>query len=136
MLSRKCTFHDLCKKNAILYTCINIDTVKSVQIDQTDEFKQWLQRLKDSQSKARILKHLTKQQRAESLIGDWKVVDNALYEFRFTFGPGYRIYFTLIAQKLVILLIGGDKGSQSRDIEKAQVLNNEWRKQHGKHDRF
>ncbi|HET55252.1 MAG TPA: type II toxin-antitoxin system RelE/ParE family toxin [Ignavibacteria bacterium] len=52
-------------------------------------------------------------------LGDYKSIHSKLYEFRINYGPGYRIYFTLLEQRLILLLIGGIKSSQKQDISKA-----------------
>ena len=61
--------------------------------------------------------------------GDYKPLGDDLYELRFHFASGYRIYYTLQQGQVVLLLIGGDKSSQNRDIEKAKTLLKDWRKQ-------
>ena len=53
-------------------------------------------------------------------LGDYKSVGNGIFEARFTMGPGYRLYFAIEKRKIILLLLGGDKGSQTRDIKKAK----------------
>ena len=55
-------------------------------------------------------------------MGDWKVVGDKVYELRVHYGAGYRIYFAKKCDLIIILLNGGDKSSQPRDIEKAKIL--------------
>ena len=58
--------------------------------------------------------------------GDYKFVGSSVYELRVTTGPGYRIYYTQKRDEIIILLVGGDKSSQSKDIEKAKELAKEY----------
>ncbi len=83
-----------------------------------EPFTRWLKKLRDPSSRRRILKRL---HRIESgNYGDNKSVGNGIRELRFFFGAGYRVYFGEDGDTLVILLCGGDKDSQNRDIEKAK----------------
>lgn len=59
--------------------------------------------------------------------GDFKKIDDEISEIRFLFGSGYRIYFTQINNTIVLLINGGDKSSQAKDIKKAKELLNQWR---------
>jgi putative addiction module killer protein len=75
------------------------------------------------QARARIAKRIDRI--ADGNFGDAKSVVGGISELRFTFGPGYRVYYTMRGSVVVILLCGGDKGSQSRDIERAVALAKE-----------
>lgn len=87
-----------------------------IEVRRTDEFSSWLKSLKDNVGKAKII---TRIQRMETgNFGDAKFFDG-IGELRVNFGPGYRVYFAKRGAVLVILLCGGDKGSQDRDIRKA-----------------
>ena len=55
-------------------------------------------------------------------LGDWKSVGGAIFEMRVDFGPGYRLYFTRRETILIVMLAGGDKSSQTRDIKRAQRI--------------
>ncbi len=90
------------------------------RIQQTDRFADWLQGLRDRAAKARIEMRL----RRETLgnLGDVRTVGEGISEMRIDHGPCYRLYFTLRDRSLVILLCGGDKGSQTKDIVEAQSL--------------
>ncbi len=81
--------------------------------------KEWLQKL-DIQMRARINTRLVRLE--HSIYGDYKHIEGSLYELRFFFGKGYRIYFIEDNTKVILLLNGGDKGTQSRDIKKAKEL--------------
>ena len=92
-------------------------------IKQTEIFSKWLTKLKDIQAKVSILRRIERVQ--EGNFGDYKSVATAVSELRITTGPGYRIYYTKKEDEIVILLVGGDKSTQSKDIEKAKQLAEE-----------
>jgi len=77
----------------------------------------WLQSL-DANTKARVLSRI--ERLGIGQFGDYKRIDHNLYELRFFFGPGYRVYFGEHKGKLILLLTGGDKASQQKDITKAR----------------
>ena len=87
------------------------------EVRRTTSFIEWLAELRDRAARARIAKRIDRI--ALGNIGDAKSVGGGVSELRFAFGPGYRVYFTMRGGVVVILLCGGDKGSQSRDIERA-----------------
>ena len=95
------------------------------KVEQTDEFEGWLADLRDRRAAARIAMAVTKVKRG--LIADWKSVGDDVLEIRLTYGPGYRLYFTFKGKKLVLLLCGGDKSSQKKDIKLAKELKEEYR---------
>ena len=92
-----------------------------VEIRKTDEFAKWLDNLPDIRARARILARI--ERLAAGNPGDVKSAGEGVSEMRIDYGPGYRVYFKKIAQKIVILLAGGDKNSQSRDIKTALRLS-------------
>jgi putative addiction module killer protein len=92
-------------------------------VQRTDEFIGWLRNLRDLSAKARIAQRIDRI--AAGNFGDTKSVGDGVSELRFAFGPGYRIYYTMKGEVVVILLSGGDKDTQSRDIEKAKKLAQE-----------
>jgi putative addiction module killer protein len=94
-------------------------------IRETDEFSEWLSSLRDDQAKVRILRRLDRL--AAGNPGDVKPVGEGLSELRIDHGPGYRVYFIQRGAVLVLLLCGGDKKSQNRDIEKAKSLARDWK---------
>jgi putative addiction module killer protein len=91
-----------------------------VEIRQTLVFAAWLERLKDRNARARIQVRLDRL--ALGLAGDVKPVGSGVSELRVDYGPGYRVYFKQQGRELVMLLIGGDKRTQSRDIERAVAM--------------
>jgi len=102
-----------------------------VRIVRTAEYRKWFDGLRDRQARARIGNHITKIRLAGRLIGDCKPVSSQVTEMRFHFGPGYRVYVTQNGNELLLLLAGGDKSSQQRDIRRAQQLADEWRNENG-----
>lgn len=86
-------------------------------IQQTPIFAKWLNGLRDLRAKARILARLKQAERGN--LGDVKTVGDGVSEMRVDVGPGYRLYYTRRHEALIILLVGGDKGSQQRDIQRA-----------------
>lgn len=91
-----------------------------IEIRKTDVFERWLTGLRDRRAVARIRSRIDRLQ--VGLLGDVKPVGEGVSELRIDYGPGYRIYFVQRGDELVILLAGGDKRSQMRDIEKAREL--------------
>lgn len=91
-----------------------------VVILQTDDFRDWLDGLRDRKARLRIGDRLKRL--ASGNAGDTKSVGGGVQELRLHFGPGYRIYYIWRNGRLIILLNGGDKGSQKRDIALAKQL--------------
>ncbi len=92
-------------------------------LQKTDIFDRWLSKLKDFYGKGHILARI---KRAElGNLGDYKILGKGLFEMRINTGPGYRLYFTKIRNQIVILLSGGDKGTQEKDIQIAYKILNE-----------
>jgi putative addiction module killer protein len=83
----------------------------------TPEFEQWIGELRDAKGKARILSRLDAA--ALGNFGDCQSVGEGVSEMRIHFGPGYRVYFTRRGTFVYVLLIGGDKSTQKRDIKRA-----------------
>lgn len=90
------------------------------QVERTVQFDDWLNSLRDRMAQKRIAMRVT---RIESgLLGDWKTVGDGVSEMRIDHGPGYRIYFTVREQIIIILLCGSDKADQERVIKQAKEL--------------
>lgn len=91
-----------------------------IEIRKTDLFAQWLDELRDLQARARV------QVRIERLAagnpGDVEPVGEGVSELRINYGPGYRVYFKKRGSELIVLLAGGDKSTQARDIKAALRL--------------
>lgn len=92
----------------------------AVSVLQTDEFRDWLDRLRDERAKARIAARIRRMEQENR--GDIRALGGGLIEMRIDFGPGYRIYWVRRGRSIILLLCGGDKRSQQRDITKARAL--------------
>jgi putative addiction module killer protein len=90
-------------------------------IEKTTEFDKWFRKLNDLRAKAKILFRLQKLE-TEAHFGDFKPVGNGISELKINYAKGYRIYFKETDGKIIILLIGGDKSTQQKDIEKAKEI--------------
>ena len=87
---------------------------------RTENFDSWIRKLKDKKGKARIVERIRSAERGN--FGDCSSVEQGVSEMRVHFGPGYRVYFTQIDDVVYVLLGGGSKGSQKRDVTNAQKL--------------
>ena len=99
-----------------------------VQILKTDEYDAWFRQIRDTAAKARINARLQLCATAGKPTGDLHPVGNGVSELRFHFGPGYRVYFAQKGDTLMLLLAGGNKNGQNRDIKRAQQLLNQLEK--------
>jgi putative addiction module killer protein len=90
-------------------------------IEKTTDFDKWFRKLKDLRAKAKILVRIQKLEKEEHF-GDCEPVGNGIRELKINYAKGYRVYFKEIDGKIVILLIGGDKSTQQKDIEKAKEI--------------
>lgn len=81
-------------------------------------FLNWIKRLKDSRTRAKILFRLERLRVGN--FGDCKSVGGGVFELRIHYGPGIRVYYSKVGTKIILLLCGGDKGSQIKDIKNAQ----------------
>lgn len=94
-----------------------------VEVRQTASFANWLSGLRDASARARILKRIDRA--GNGNLGDVSAVGEGVLEMRIFHGPGYRVYFVQRGASLIVLLCGGDKSSQGRDIEEAKSLARE-----------
>lgn len=94
------------------------------EIKQTPVFEKWEAGLKDKRAKTIIAARIMRL--AEGLPGDVEPVGEGISELRIHYGPGYRVYFQQRGQMLILLLCGGDKASQTKDIAAAKKLAKEW----------
>ncbi|HYX05393.1 MAG TPA: type II toxin-antitoxin system RelE/ParE family toxin [Bacteroidales bacterium] len=90
-------------------------------IEKTEQFDKWLRKLKDLRAKAKILFRIQKIENDEHF-GDCEPVGNGIRELKIDYAKGYRVYFKESYGKIIILLIGGDKSTQKRDIEMAKEI--------------
>lgn len=91
------------------------------QVIETEAFAAWLGDLRDSRAQKRIITRINRVA-ATGALGDAEPIGEGLSELRFHFGPGYRVYLARRGEELIVLLGGGDKGSQARDIAAAKDL--------------
>ncbi|WP_353230270.1 type II toxin-antitoxin system RelE/ParE family toxin [Novosphingobium sp.] len=91
-----------------------------IKLRQTETFNKWFSGLRDSMAQKRILIRLGRLKLGN--FGDAKPVGDGVSDLRIPHGPGYRLYYSVRGQELVLLLCGGDKDSQSRDIAMAKEL--------------
>ncbi|MFX4309905.1 type II toxin-antitoxin system RelE/ParE family toxin [Acinetobacter soli] len=91
------------------------------QVLLTDEFDQWLNGLRDNPTKRRLARRLEKAQSGN--LGDVKPVGESVWEMREFFGPGWRMYYIQQGDVIIVMLGGGDKSTQQRDIDKAIELS-------------
>lgn len=94
--------------------------METVEIHETDEFRCWFEELRDLTAKFRILARIRRLSLGNS--GDARAVGGGVMELRIDHGPGYRVYFIRRGNALVVLLAGGDKSGQPRDIERAKDI--------------
>ncbi|WP_456717004.1 type II toxin-antitoxin system RelE/ParE family toxin [Bradyrhizobium sp. USDA 4353] len=91
-----------------------------VEVRRTDEFSDWLRRLRDADAAARIIGRIRRMELGNP--GDAKSVGGGVFEMRIDHGPGYRVYYVHRGAEIVILLCGGDKRRQQQDIKRAHAL--------------
>ena len=91
-----------------------------IEIRKTEHFANWIDDLQDIRARARILARI--ERLATGNPGDVKAVGEGISELRIDYGPGYRVYYTQHGRSVVILLAGGDKSTQARDIKTALRL--------------
>ena len=91
-----------------------------IEIRQTDEYESWFESLRDREARFRIITRIRRLSLGN--LGDVKPVGEGVSEVRITYGPGYRIYIKQQGDTLIVLLAGGDKSSQKRDVERAKQL--------------
>ncbi len=97
-----------------------------ITIKETETYRKWERKLKDSRAKAMIAARVFRL--ANGLPGDVSPVGQGISELRIHYGPGYRAYFRQQGDEIILLLCGGNKSTQSKDIEVAKQLAKEWRK--------
>ena len=118
---------DLRASNPILFTdCMVCRTIRAMYtILRSATFDRWLGRLRDRHVVNRIVARLLAAE--DGHLGDVRPVGDGVSEMRIQHGPGYRVYFITRGAELIVLLCGGDKDSQRRDIERAKRMATEWR---------
>ena len=92
----------------------------TLEVRYTDEARDWIDGLRDRVARRRVFSRLDLL--ADGHFGDWRPVGEGVGELRIHAGPGYRLYFARRGDLIVVILLGGDKSSQDRDIAKAKRL--------------
>ena len=92
-----------------------------IYVDQNDRepFTEWLRSIRNRRTRRRIQTRIDRLEAGN--LGDYRFVGDGVFELRFQFGPGYRVYFGQLDNTIIVLLCGGDKSSQVRDIEQAKT---------------
>lgn len=108
--------HAATPKNVVIYA----DT------SGREPFTEWLEGLRDPQARRRILTRLRRVEQGN--YGDYKSLQDGVYELRFPFGPGHRVYFGEDGNTVVVILAGGDKSSQTTDIDRAKTSWKEYQR--------
>ena len=93
------------------------------ELRSSKQYDKWFAKLKDSSIKIKVLARLDRVENGN--FGDFKQIGSNLFELRFFFGSGLRIYYTIQEGRVLFLLAGGDKSTQSKDIERAAELLNQ-----------
>ncbi|CTP82185.1 addiction module antitoxin RelB [Xanthomonas translucens pv. arrhenatheri] len=95
-----------------------------IELKQTETFRKWRTKLKDERARTAIALRLTRL--AYGHAGDTEAVGQGISELRIHHGPGYRVYFQRRGDTIIVLLCGGDKSTQAKDIKTAKRLADEW----------
>jgi putative addiction module killer protein len=102
---------------------IQLATIHPFTVRLTHEFENWLDGLTDERARIRIAARLRHAEIGN--LGDWASVGRGVFEMRVHHGPGYRLYFVRRGRRLIVLLAGGAKSTQARDIRRAQKIAQE-----------
>jgi len=97
-----------------------------LELKQTETFRKWWTKLKDERARGLIFSRL--ERLAYGHAGDVEPVGQGISELRIHYGPGYRVYFQKRGDAIIVLLCGGDKSAQAKDIKTAKRLADEWSK--------
>ena len=95
-----------------------------ITTDGSDVFQNWLMQLRDKLPRMAVVKRVNRVERGN--FGDHKFCRDGVWELRVDVGPGYRLYYALSGKQVVLLLCGGDKGSQDADITRACAYWEDW----------
>jgi len=95
-----------------------------IELKQTETFSKWWKKFKDERARGLIAARLDRL--AYGLAGDVEAVGQGISELRIHYGPGYRVYFQKRGNAIIVLLCGGNKSTQVKDIKAAKRLANEW----------
>lgn len=104
-------------------------------VEKTEDFDKWFKKLNDLRAKAKILVRLQKLEK-EDHFGNCEPVGEGIRELKINYAKGYRVYFKEINGKIIILLIGGDKSTQQKDIKKAKEIWKELKRQQNENNKI
>lgn len=104
----------------------------SYLIEQTETFRDWISSLRDLSGRIAILRRIDRV--AHGNLGEIKPLGDGVSEMKIDKGPGYRVYYMRRGELVILLLAGGDKSSQERDIKRAKQLAREMNNEQGDHD--
>ncbi|AXS85182.1 MULTISPECIES: type II toxin-antitoxin system RelE/ParE family toxin [Marinobacter] len=90
------------------------------ELNETEEFASWLSKLRDPIGKASVIRRIKRARKGN--FGDHEPVGDDVSEMRLFNGPGYRLYYTMVKDKVYWLLVGGDKSTQEKDIARAKEM--------------
>lgn len=96
-----------------------------IEVRQTEAFREWLRNLRDDKAVARVIVRMRRLEQGNP--GDVKPLGAGVLEMRIDYGPGYRVYYVQRGSVVVVLLYGGDKRTQARDVKRAKALAEELR---------
>lgn len=102
-----------------------------IELIKTDVFDRWLRDLRDTRARAKVAARIKRLSLGHP--GDVKPIGEGVSEMRIPYGPGYRVYYITRGPIVVVLLCGGDKSTQSNDIEQAKAIAAQWKER--THDR-
>ena len=94
--------------------------------EQKDQYVDWLKRVRDSQAKIAVVRRVARVELGN--FGDHKFCRDGVWELRIDVGSGYRVYYAISGQRIVLLLCGGDKRTQDADITRAAVYWQDWQR--------
>lgn len=97
-----------------------------MRVLRTDVFASWLKDLRDKIARAKILTRIDRLEDGNP--GNFRSLGDGIFEMKIDFGPGYRVYYIQRGHQIVVLLCGGDKSTQAKDIRHAKALAREWAK--------
>ena len=97
-----------------------VQEIALIEVRQSDEFNAWLLKLRDSNARSKILVRILRLRHGNP--GDTRSIGNGIVEMKIDYGPDYRVYFIRKGEAIVVLLCGGDKSTQPKDILRAKEL--------------
>lgn len=106
-----------------------VEIIHYLDENDNDRYQDWLDGLRDRMAKIAVIKRVARVE--AGLFGDCKVLRDGIGELRVDVGAGYRVYYAQLGNQVILLTCGGDKKSQSRDIDRAVGFLKDWEKRNG-----